>query len=69
MANHTTGAQRHNNRMNKIFENYKRNLKDPNIKSFKRHQRKLGIAVKDRGVDYPGPKSSTIKKVLDKHKK
>ena len=48
--------------MNKIFEEARRNLKDPFIKSFRRHQRKIGKAVKDRGVDYPGRRSEAIKR-------
>ena len=66
MANHTTGAQRHNNRMDKIMEEYRKNLKDPNIKSFKRHQRKEGLAIKDKGVNYPGSKSKALNKAKSK---
>lgn len=60
MANHTTGAQRYNKRMDKIFEGYKASLKDPQIKSFKRHQVKIGKAVKDKGVNYPTAQQRAI---------
>lgn len=49
--------------MNKIFDTYKANLKDPSIKSFKRHQRKIGVATKDRGVDYPGSHEKALSKM------
>ncbi len=62
MANHTTGAQRYNARMDKIFAEAERLKKDPSVKSFKRHQRRIGVAVKDRGDQYPGAKSKAIAK-------
>ena len=65
MANYKTGSQRYNDRMDKIFEEAKRLKKDPSIKSFKKHQVKIGVAGKDKGDRYPG----TIKKVLEKAKK
>lgn len=61
MANHTTGAQRYNARMDKIFSEAKRLEKDPSTKSYRRHQRNIGVAVKDKGSHYPGPKSKALK--------
>lgn len=48
--------------MDRVFDQYHKNRKDPAIKSFKRHQFKIGKAVKDRGDQYPGPKASALKK-------
>lgn len=51
--------------MDKIFDQYHKNRKDPVIKSFKRHQEKTGKAYKDKGDMYPGAKA----KGLALHKK
>lgn len=64
MANHTTGAQRRNSRMDKIFETAKRLEKDPTTKSYRRHQRNIGVAVKDKGSHYPGPKGRALDKKM-----
>lgn len=64
MANYKTGAQRYNDRMFNIFEEAKRLKKDPQVKSFKRHQVKIGKAHKDKGDQYPGSKA----RALEKHK-
>ena len=63
MANHTTGAQRYNARMDKIFSEAKRLEKDPATKSFRRHQRTIGVAGKDKGSHYPGPKARALESV------
>lgn len=60
MANHKTGAQRYNDRMDKIFDEAKRLKKDPQVKSFKRHQVKIGKAYKYHGDQYPGPKGKAL---------
>lgn len=64
MANHTTGAQRYNARMDKIFAEAKRLEKDPVTKSYRRHQRNIGVAEKDKGSHYPGPKKLAMAKKM-----
>lgn len=56
-----TKSQRHNKMMDRVFDNYHKNRKDPAIKSFKKHQYKIGKAVKDHGDMYPGPKTAALK--------
>jgi hypothetical protein len=63
MANYKTGAQRYNDKLHNIFEEAKRLKKDPSVKSFKRHQVKIGQAYKDKGDRYPGPKSKALDKM------
>jgi hypothetical protein len=55
--------------MDKIFEEAKRLKKDPTVKSYRRHQRNIGVAVKDRGDQYPGAKSKAIEKIISNHRK
>lgn len=70
-----TRSQKHNKMMDKVYSEYEKNKKDPSIKSFKRHQVKLGKALPYKGDQYPGPKHSALKKKtgneqhkwLDKH--
>ena len=57
-----TKAQRHNRMMDKVFDAYHKNRKDPSIKAFKKHQVKIGKAYKDRGDMYPGPKAKALTK-------
>lgn len=57
-----TRAQRHNRMMDRIFSEAERLKKDPSIKSFKKHQVKIGKAHKYHGDQYPGPKSRAIEK-------
>lgn len=63
MANYKTGAQRYNDRMDKIFSEAKRLEKDPATKSYRRHQRNIGVAIKDKGSHYPGPKHKALDNV------
>lgn len=56
------GAQRYNNRMDKIFKRAKELEKDPVTKSYRRHQRNIGVAIKDKGSHYPGPKHKALSK-------
>ena len=55
-----TKAQRHNRMMDRIFSEAKRLEKDPVTKSYRRHQRNIGVAVKDKGSHYPGPKHKAL---------
>ncbi len=55
-----TRSERHNRMMDRVFDQYHKNRKDPAIKSFKKHQVKIGQAHKDRGDQYPGPKSKAL---------
>lgn len=56
-----TRAEKHNRMMDKIFDQYHKNRKDPSIKAFKKHQVKIGAAHKDHGDMYPGPKAKALK--------
>jgi len=66
MANHKTGAQRYNDRLHAIFAKAKELEKDPVTKSYRRHQRHIGMAFKDKGSHYPGPKSKALDKLKNK---
>lgn len=56
-----TKAQRHNKMMDRVFDQYHKNRKDPAIKSFKKHQVKIGKATHDHGDQYPGPKAAALR--------
>lgn len=56
-----TKSEKHNRMMDRVFDQYHKNRKDPVIKSFKKHQVKVGNAIKDKGDMYPGPKSAALK--------
>lgn len=55
-----TRAEKHNRMMDKVFDQYHKNRKDPAIKSFKKHQVKVGKATHDKGDMYPGPKAKAL---------
>lgn len=55
-----TKSERHNRMMDGIFERYHQNRKDPAIKSFRKHQVKIGEAYKDKGDMYPSAKNKAI---------
>ena len=46
--------------MSKVFSEAARLRKDPVTKSYRRHQRNIGIATKDKGYNYPGPKAKAL---------
>lgn len=55
-----TKVQRHNRMMDRIFSEARRLEKDPVTKSYRRHQRNIGVATKDKGSHYPGPKANAL---------